>query len=322
MDVARYTSGDRDAWNAFVRASRNGTFLLEREYMEYHADRFTDWSLVLRDGRGRIAGVLPASRAGSVVSSHGGLTYGGLIVGDDLTTAGVVEAFDAIVRQLLDDGVGELVYKTVPYIYHRAPAEEDRYALFLRGAELVRRDVLSVIDYRDRVEPQERRMRAVKKARRAGIVVEETKDFAPFWGVLSRNLEERYGVAPVHSGDEITRLASAFPERIRLFTAMREEELLAGAVVFVTPSVCHVQYNAASSEGKQVGALDVVLETLIEVFRERVRYFDFGISTEQNGRYLNAGLVEYKEGFGARAVVHDFYRLRVNDEAKPLGEAV
>jgi hypothetical protein len=314
MHVTRYTPGDRDEWDAFVRASRNGTFLFERGYMEYHAGRFDDWSLVLRD-RGRVVALLPANRAGTTIASHGGLTYGGLIVGDGMTAGDACTALDAILGILAEGQVEQLVYKCVPHIYHRAPAEEDRYALFLRGAELMRRDVLSVIDYRDRPAPQERRMRSAKKARQAGLVVTEGADFAPFWPVLARNLEERYGVAPVHSLDEISRLAARFPAHIRLFIATREGETLAGAVVFVTPFVCHVQYNAASGEGKRLGALDLVLETLVERFRGGVRYFDFGISTEQDGRFLNRGLIEYKEGFGARAVVHDFYRLRIGGAA-------
>jgi lipid II:glycine glycyltransferase (peptidoglycan interpeptide bridge formation enzyme) len=39
---------------------------------------------------------------------------------------------------------------------------------------------------------------------------------------------------------------------------------------------------------------------------------DFGISTELDGRQLNAGLIDYKEGFGARAVNYDFYEMPVS----------
>ena len=39
--------------------------------------------------------------------------------------------------------------------------------------------------------------------------------------------------------------------------------------------------------------------------------FDFGISTEQGGRYLNEGLIFQKEGFGARTVVYDTYELNI-----------
>lgn len=71
----------------------------------------------------------------------------------------------------------------------------------------------------------------------------------------------------------------------------------------------HVQYGCASHQGKQTGALDLVIEYLIkEVYSDR-HYFDFGISTENQGRVLNEGLIAQKEMFGGRAVAHCFYEL-------------
>ena len=62
-------------WDAFVGASKNGTFLLTRPYMDYHADRFPDRSLVIRHTDRRIAALLPATVGGpGVISSHAGLT--------------------------------------------------------------------------------------------------------------------------------------------------------------------------------------------------------------------------------------------------------
>src|SRR6202035_623782 len=79
MHVAHYSAADGEAWNDFVRASRNGTFLLERAYMDYHSNRFHDASLIVRGHEEEIVAVLPANRTDNVVTSHGGLTYGGLI---------------------------------------------------------------------------------------------------------------------------------------------------------------------------------------------------------------------------------------------------
>ena len=46
LSVVRYTSDQKIVWDSFVAASRNGTFLFMRDYMDYHADRFTDYSLM------------------------------------------------------------------------------------------------------------------------------------------------------------------------------------------------------------------------------------------------------------------------------------
>ena len=109
-------------------------------------------------------------------------------------------------------------------------------------------------------------------------------------------------------------LAARFPEHIRLFGAYRAEALEAGALLYLTARVCHLQYSASSPEGRQLRALDLVLAHVIDAFHGEARYFDFGISTEQDGRFLNEGLVEYKQQFGARTVVHDFYRWALADQ--------
>ena len=52
FEIRRYTADRADEWNQFVRASKNGTFLFDRRFMDYHSDRFRDHSLmVFRDHR-------------------------------------------------------------------------------------------------------------------------------------------------------------------------------------------------------------------------------------------------------------------------------
>jgi hypothetical protein len=314
LRVERYTTENEQEWNHFVHSSKNGTFLFDRGYMEYHCGRFADASLVVRDDHGRPIALLPASRHDRVLRSHGGLTYGGFVSGARMTTPRMLEVFDACLEHLRDDGIERLLYKCVPHIYHSLPAEEDAYALFVRDAALVRRDVTSAIDTRRPLPLQERRQRALQRARRAGLRVERTDEFHRFWPVLERNLAERHGRKPVHTLDEITYLAGRFPENIPLFVCTAGEDVLAGTVVYISANVCHIQYNAASDEGRRQGALDLVLAAVIERFSPTHRVIDFGISTERDGRYLNEGLIEYKEGFGARAVNYDFYELRLSPD--------
>ena len=162
LSVERYRADDQDMWNRFVAESRNGTFLIDRGFMEYHADRFDDHSLVLREA-GEPVALLPANRVGDILHSHQGLTYGGLIIGARSGSSAMLAMMDALVGYLREAGFSRLVYKTIPWIYHRNPAEEDRYALFRRNAVLVRRDVLSVIPCAARLKPQERRVRGAKR---------------------------------------------------------------------------------------------------------------------------------------------------------------
>lgn len=306
--IERYDSSQGKMWDEFVRASKNGTFLFVRDYMDYHADRFPDYSFIVW-GDDAVQALLPASRVEATLVSHSGLTYGGLVFGQDMSLEIVLELFPILRSELVRLGLETLIYKTIPHIYHSSPAEEDRYCLFRSKAILYRSDVLTVIDNSKPTDFDARRTRSVKKARQIGLVVRPTEDYAAFWDILAANLNRRYGLQPVHSLPEIQLLASRFPGAIQLHAVYEDQTMLAGAVLYLTDRVCHVQYNAANERGKQLGAQDLLFADLIQRFRSSHRYFDFGVSTEKEGTYLNTGLAGYKEGFGGRCVVHDFFRL-------------
>ena len=310
MKIERYQRGMGDAWNGFVARSKNGTFLFDRGYMDYHADRFEDHSLVVRDGSGGIVALLPANRSGARLASHAGLTYGGFVVDERMGAAAMLEVFDALRRYLGGEAIEALAYKTVPSIYHAYPAEEDRYALFRAGATLYRRDVLAVLCPGHRPAYQERRVRMMKRAAKAQVAVESGSRFAHFWPILEANLQRVHGTRPVHSLAEIEMLAARFPDNIRLHLAVEGGEPIAGVVIYDTKRVAHVQYIASSERAREVGALDRLFAALIEEVYAGHAWFDFGISNEDDGRVLNVGLVEQKEGFGARAMAHDFYEVR------------
>lgn len=311
VNVIRYTDEMAPRWDAFVRASRNGTFLFERGYMDYHRDRFGDHSFIVTRGEGEWLAILPASLRGGTLSSHPGLTYGGFVTSERMTTPTMLACFDALVCAARASGCERIVYKTVPHIYHRIPSQDDQYALFRHGAALHRRDVLSVIERGAPRLVQERRRRGVKKAQKNGVTVERSGSYDAYWPVLESTLKERHGTRPVHSLEEIRLLASRFPEQIQLHQACRDGRVLAGIVLYLAGPVAHVQYIAATSEGREVGALDLLLESLIADSLMVARWFDFGISNEEDGRVLNEGLIEQKEGFGARAVIHDHYTMNI-----------
>jgi hypothetical protein len=155
---------------------------------------------------------------------------------------------------------------------------------------------------------QGRRKRGARRAESRGLRVEESADWEGFWGILEAVLQSRHQVAPVHTVEEIRFLAEAFPENIRLFTVLADGALAGGTVLYLSRRVVHVQYVAANETGRTNGALDLLFLDLLDRFADH-RYFDFGHSNEDDGRTLNTGLTEFKEGFGARSVVHDFYRL-------------
>lgn len=313
MEVRPYSSHDKGAWDEFVLRSKNGTFLFLRDYMEYHRDRFSDASLIVTEEGGGIVALLPANRSENKLVSHGGLTYGGFISDQAMKMPLMLEVFAATFAHLASAGIDTIVYKTIPYIYHRAPAEEDRYALFLSNARLIRRGAMATVAAHERLPFQQRRTRGAKKAVQKGVSVSETEDFAAYWHILTERLSRVHNARPVHSLDEIESLHRKFPGNIRLFAAVADNEMLGGVVIHETERVARAQYIAASDRGQELGALDLIFTELLSGAFATKPYFDFGTSDHEDGRKLNRGLVDQKEGYGARMVAHDHYEIRIAD---------
>ena len=310
IEVSRYVEHDQKRWDAFIKDARNGHFMFQRDYMEYHTDRFDDDSLLFEE-KGQLIAVLPANRVKQTIYSHGGLTFGGIISGSGMTTPKILDIFITMKARYKEAGITKLSYKAIPHIYHNAPTEEDLYALSVNGAQLVRRDVSATLNQEKRIKYSKRHKRNLSKARRGELFITNNSDYSRFWGLLEKVLAERHGVQTAHSLDEIQRLAKLFPQNIQLFEVSDSmNNLLAGTVLYISNEVVHTQYLANSDVGRTVGALDYLIDALIDEFRD-IRYFDFGISTVDQGRVLNEGLCTHKEGYGARAIVHDFYEMDI-----------
>lgn len=307
--VERYTSEQSDAWNEFVKNSKNGTFLFDRNYMDYHAERFTDCSLMFRDASGRLVAVMPANLKDGTLISHGGLSYGGVVSNQRMKTPLMLETFESLIEFARNAGASRLVYKAVPHIYHVQPAEEDLYALFRHNAQIVKREVSTTVSLKERLPVSKGRKWTINQSRKNRIEVRKSDDFETFMRLETELLTAKYNVVPVHTAAEMHLLASRFSENIKLFGAFLHDEMLAGTIVYASPTLAHAQYMAASAEGKQLCALDAIVQELMTVHYAEKRYFDFGISTEKQGRYLNLGLVEYKESWGGRATVYDTYEI-------------
>ena len=308
MEIRRYRREDKELWNSFVNKARNATFLFDRNYMDYHADRFDDNSFMFYH-KGKLKAVLPANVAGDTLYSHQGLTYGGLLLDKKATVEDVLECFDSLNSWLRENGISKVVYKALPWIYQQYPSEEDLYALTWKcKAQLISRNIASTIFIDNKLKFAESRKSGIRKALSLNIEVGESNDVDGFWHVLDDNLGNRYNAKPVHTANEMKLLMSRFPNNIRLYVAKMNGEIVGGTLIYVTPQVVHTQYISASVEGKKHGALDLLFDYIINKVYANCRYFDFGKSTEQGGAYLNEPLIFQKEGFGGRGVCYDWYQ--------------
>jgi hypothetical protein len=309
MMIRRYQKELKDTWNEFVETSKNGTFLIDRNYMDYHSDRFNDHSLMFYKDEKLIA-LLPANLKDQTLYSHQGLTYGGLIFDNKIKASQVLEIFDHLINYLRSINITKLIYKKIPYIYHRYPAEEDLYALFRNNAILFRRDISTVINISNKIGFSKSKKCGLSKARQSGVLVKKSDDLDSFMKIEEEVLKN-HNTKPVHSNDELRLLMKNFPNNIKLFASFMEDKMVAGVIVFEESEIIHLQYMANSALGMEIGGLDVIVKYLLEEEYKDKKYFDFGISTEQHGRFLNEGLISQKEMFGGRAVCYDHYELDI-----------
>lgn len=308
--IVRYNAGQADEWNQFVVQSKNGTFLFDRQYMDYHADRFHDHSLLFyRDEK--LYALFPANENGNILYSHQGLTYGGLVMGTEATTVHVMECFQLLRQYLQDHDFHRVIYKSIPWIYHQIPAEEPLYAMYrVFDYRLMERDVSSTIVLAKPLKWKKDRRHGLHVASNNGIRVEKSDNYAEFWQILKENLQKCHGVSPVHTLDEILLLHQRFPSSIVLYAAYREQQMLGGCVVYITSQVVHTQYISSTAEGKRLGVVNAIIKEIIVAYPEYM-YLDFGKSTETHSDILNENLIYQKEGFGARAVCYDTYEWNV-----------
>lgn len=313
VTIKRYNPQAKAEWDNFVRQTRNATFLHERAYMDYHSDRFADFSLMAYD-KNRLIAVLPANVAGDTVYSHQGLTYGGWLTSIKHVSVLVMQEIFIQMRDfLVQNNISHLVYKPVPTIYHSYPAQEDLYALFHAGAKQTVCMLSSSINLSAPLKFNENARRAVKAARESGVIVKESNDWKDYWNILTELLAQRYNSKPVHTLSEMLNLKENFSDQIRLFCAYdANNEMVAGVVMYFTKQVAHTQYIAASKRGKELKALPLLFEHIIANVPAGTKYFDFGTSSENGGATLNEGLISQKVGMGGRGVVHSTFVIDFN----------
>lgn len=308
--VERYSQSHEKAWNAFLETTRNGIFLFNRSFMDYHSDRFSDHSLLFFDEH-ELIGIFPANQKDKLIVSHQGLTFGGLLYSFDVKANQIGEMVDLAIDHYKSAHCEQIILKPTPYFLHQYASHEDLYFWHLKGAELYRRDLSTVVDLRQEYKYSKGRKWIINKARKENVQIRESEDWELFHVTLSQALAT-HGAHPVHTIDELKLLKSRFPEKIRLYAAYSGNSFVSGALAFSYGKTLHTQYLANSPTGREVGGLDLLLDELINIARsQNFHFLSFGISTTDEGRSLNQGLLQQKESYGGRGVLHDWYRLKL-----------
>lgn len=310
IKIKQYNTQDFNIWNLFIDSAKNSLFMHNRNFMEYHSDRFEDNSLMFFDDDELLA-LLPANKNGSQLISHGGLTYGGFITNQKMKEYKMLECFEVLKTYMKENGFDTLLYKTIPYCYYTNPAQEDLYALFRNNAQISKIEASSVIDFNYPIKLPKGRKAQISRAKREGVIIEISENFESFIELENSVLSEHHNTKAVHTGKELSLLHSRFPNQIELYVAKFQGNIIAGSVIFVYNNVIHTQYLAANDIAREIGALDYCISEIMNKYASSKKFLDFGISTEDGGRTLNEGLISQKEGFGARTIVYQTWKLNI-----------
>lgn len=315
--IIKYTSEHYQMWNNFVAQAKNATFLFHRDFMEYHSDRFEDYSLLVFDEKENLKAILPANISENKLYSHQGLTYGGIVIEASLKLEKFISIYSEILLFLNENQIQIINFKLIPSIYCSQPSEEIKYALFLSEAKLIRRDALVTIDLQSEFKIDSNRVEGVKRAEKLGLKIKKEINFTSFWNtVLIPNLEAKHEAKPVHTLAEIQILQEKFPNNVVQYNVYENNEIVAGTTLFLDKKTVHVQYISAIGDKNQHGALDYLFHKLITEEFKYFSYFDFGISNKNQGKNINKGLQYWKETFGARTFTQDFYEVETRNFAK------
>ena len=316
INIKLYKDELKQDWFYVNNNSKNGNPMFERNYMEYHKKRFEDISSIIYFKNKPVI-LFPANKhSEKIIYSHEGLTFGGFIIKNNLKLIPFLKCIRELMRFYFEMGFTHIKYKMQPSIYRFSSDDDINYLLFLMNSKLYRVDTTLAVNINKYEFSKIRKLKKVniKKSLKSNLIIKEEDNFKSFWSeILEPNLLTKYSKKPVHSIHEIEYLKSKNPKLIRQFNIYSNDKIIAGTTIYESERVAHAQYISSSLEGRSLGALDFLFNHLIENEFSNKMYFDFGIVNENDGKFINEGLLFWKDGFNSEIFSHQFYEIQINN---------
>lgn len=305
-----------DRWDEFVWSSNNGTIFHTRKFLSYHpTGRFKDHSLIFLKNDKIVAvllATLDENESGSLLRSHPGSSFGGLVVPKSLTLKMAFQLVEAILNYAKSIGIQRIELTNPPIFYSERINHYIDFALTKNQFIYRKREVSSFItldfetvDILSHFKSESRT--AVRKAQKLGVVVKESNDLDSFYKILKKNLKLRHNVQPTHTLDELKLLTKLFPEKIKFYGAFLEKQLIAGVIMFHCNKLVTLAFYISHIEKYQ--EYRAVNLLFFEIYRLSIeqgfRYLDFGIFTVNMAP--NWGLARFKENFGSMGIFRDTF---------------
>jgi hypothetical protein len=313
LKVLKYTNEYKAQWDSFVDNAKNATFLFKRDFIEYHKDRFEDFSLLVFDRKNNLTAILPANINDQTVYSHQGLTYGGILISESLKFTDYTAIFQKLLFYLHGKNISEFILKKTPSIYQLSKSGYFDALIDKLEGENILSEVSLAVDLSGLIKFSSSKRQSISMSKKNGLKIVETASFTEFWNeILIPNLKNKFKEKPVHSLAEISFLKEKFPNNIRQFNVYKEKEIIAGVTIFESELVAHSQYSSGKSEFNSLRGLDYLLNYLIkEQFSEK-QYFSFGTSSTGENQ-INKGLFTWKQGFGSIPIPQKRYLVKTKN---------
>lgn len=308
--VRPYEKSDYELWNTFVSDAKSATFLFHRDFMEYHKERFEDFSLLVFQET-KLVAILPANRDGDKVYSHQGLTYGGLVYTSKLKIEKLETILDLVFDFFKSKQIEHFYLHPIPSFYVAQGNAAIDFFLMKKGAQLYRKEMNMVAHLHQEISISKSKLKHFRRTELLGLRVVEETSFQPFWEkILEPRLIEKYTAKPVHSLAEIQLLHERFPQNIKQFSAYVEDKIVAGITIFEFENGVKSQYGATSKNGEKYRALDFLFISLLDIFQKRGKlFFDMGIVNDADEKGFHSGLLQQKEELGCTVWNQDFYKI-------------
>lgn len=279
--------------------------------MEYHKDRFEDFSLLIFK-KNKLISLIPANKSENEVFSHQGLTFGGILLPLDIASETVFEIMDSVLDYLKQSKIKSFTVKMIPEIYFKRPANELKYYLLKHNAKIESNHMVLAVDYGKPFTIHKTKLKHYRN-NKYDFKIEESHEFESFWNsVLIPRLKSKHKVSPVHTLQEIQFLSSNFQKQIKQFNIYLEDEILAGITVFENETTVKSQYGATTEKGEKTRALDYLFLHLIFKYHKGGKsFFSMGAVTEKNKLGYNHGLLRQKVELGCSVFIQNVIKLKL-----------
>lgn len=312
LEVRPYEDCLKEQWENFIYHFANGNFIHYRSFLEYHGGRFEDASIMVWDGR-RLMAVFPAHKIGNQIFSHNGLSFGGWIFKEGLNNADQKAIVKLTITFFKEKGIRKITIRPIPDFYWKDSNSLGFKDYSCLGFNSIEEKATFLLPLPAVNRRQISKRWKIRKSHIKPLEVSESLDYEVFWNNLLVPLySKKIGITPVHTLEEICKLKTLFPNKIRLFLVNEGKDLLAGIVVFETAMVAKLQYIASSDEGKKSRSLDYLMDHIIKKdFRDK-KFLDLGTVHHPLTNESVEGLITWKESWGAKPFLIPTYFIKLS----------